>query len=112
MCLGKKSKWDDPISRIIFVKNAFIYLLTHTYDYIHAFPFIAGLPSVIAGKIKKTKKTGKRPVGRGLRTPPHDKSNGATRGCFLQKIILSPFSKRSEERRVGKECRSRWSPYH
>src|SRR3712207_6966395 len=25
----------------------------------------------------------------------------------------SPFpSQRSEERRVGKECRSRWSPYH
>ena len=23
-----------------------------------------------------------------------------------------PFSNRSEERRVGKECRSRWSPYH
>src|SRR5690349_23413681 len=23
-----------------------------------------------------------------------------------------PFSLRSEERRVGKECRSRWSPYH
>src|SRR5256885_5360063 len=23
-----------------------------------------------------------------------------------------PGSKRSEERRVGKECRSRWSPYH
>jgi len=22
------------------------------------------------------------------------------------------ISKRSEERRVGKECRSRWSPYH
>ena len=22
------------------------------------------------------------------------------------------FSDRSEERRVGKECRSRWSPYH
>ena len=22
------------------------------------------------------------------------------------------FSTRSEERRVGKECRSRWSPYH
>src|SRR5256885_16610714 len=22
------------------------------------------------------------------------------------------FSRRSEERRVGKECRSRWSPYH
>ena len=23
-----------------------------------------------------------------------------------------PFALRSEERRVGKECRSRWSPYH
>src|SRR3989442_3779431 len=23
-----------------------------------------------------------------------------------------PFVTRSEERRVGKECRSRWSPYH
>ena len=23
-----------------------------------------------------------------------------------------PVSTRSEERRVGKECRSRWSPYH
>ena len=22
------------------------------------------------------------------------------------------FYRRSEERRVGKECRSRWSPYH
>ena len=24
----------------------------------------------------------------------------------------SDFKVRSEERRVGKECRSRWSPYH
>src|SRR2546427_6229949 len=24
----------------------------------------------------------------------------------------SPAADRSEERRVGKECRSRWSPYH
>ena len=23
-----------------------------------------------------------------------------------------PIAERSEERRVGKECRSRWSPYH
>ena len=25
---------------------------------------------------------------------------------------ISTFIRRSEERRVGKECRSRWSPYH
>ena len=28
------------------------------------------------------------------------------------KISLEESSVRSEERRVGKECRSRWSPYH
>jgi len=27
-------------------------------------------------------------------------------------VVTSPKSERSEERRVGKECRSRWSPYH
>ena len=27
-------------------------------------------------------------------------------------IDLVSVSSRSEERRVGKECRSRWSPYH
>src|SRR5574340_1113448 len=26
--------------------------------------------------------------------------------------VLDAAKKRSEERRVGKECRSRWSPYH
>ena len=26
--------------------------------------------------------------------------------------ITSGYGLRSEERRVGKECRSRWSPYH
>ena len=26
--------------------------------------------------------------------------------------ILDEWGARSEERRVGKECRSRWSPYH
>ena len=26
--------------------------------------------------------------------------------------FTSPSTARSEERRVGKECRSRWSPYH
>src|SRR2546430_9842405 len=29
-----------------------------------------------------------------------------------EQVSLSAYYKRSEERRVGKECRSRWSPYH
>ena len=38
---------------------------------------------------------------------------------YYQRLIAIKFiteghtiSSRSEERRVGKECRSRWSPYH
>ena len=27
-------------------------------------------------------------------------------------FMIKTVQKRSEERRVGKECRSRWSPYH
>ena len=30
----------------------------------------------------------------------------------LPLIYFTNNNKRSEERRVGKECRSRWSPYH
>ena len=39
-------------------------------------------------------------------------------GKFDGRVLLSNYrgrimpSTRSEERRVGKECRSRWSPYH
>ena len=32
------------------------------------------------------------------------------KGLFI--AMPSRKSSRSEERRVGKECRSRWSPYH
>ena len=31
---------------------------------------------------------------------------------FYLLAVLADFIARSEERRVGKECRSRWSPYH
>ena len=31
---------------------------------------------------------------------------------IVEKIDTEKINIRSEERRVGKECRSRWSPYH
>jgi len=31
---------------------------------------------------------------------------------IIDKILAGERVERSEERRVGKECRSRWSPYH
>ena len=44
--------------------------------------------------------------------------NAKTLGGVLSNIkrvgkdIFGEIRSRSEERRVGKECRSRWSPYH
>src|SRR2546430_7355587 len=32
--------------------------------------------------------------------------------CWVYSLCCWTLGKRSEERRVGKECRSRWSPYH
>ena len=34
------------------------------------------------------------------------------RGLLRARKYLKQVADRSEERRVGKECRSRWSPYH
>ena len=53
-------------------------------------------------------------------TPEHmrhryDNWVGGLNGDWLisrQRFFGMPFDDRSEERRVGKECRSRWSPYH
>src|SRR5438093_5375979 len=33
-------------------------------------------------------------------------------GCLYHFLRFMESATRSEERRVGKECRSRWSPYH
>ena len=33
-------------------------------------------------------------------------------GTPIMRMLLHLMRSRSEERRVGKECRSRWSPYH
>ena len=55
-----------------------------------------------------------------LHPPPHAHSHRAcTRTlahslltCWLTLRLCTRLHARSEERRVGKECRSRWSPYH
>ena len=40
------------------------------------------------------------------------KINTQKSGFFPSTLATSNPKRRSEERRVGKECRSRWSPYH
>src|SRR3712207_186138 len=41
-----------------------------------------------------------------------DECLGATGDAFARGLFDYVANHRSEERRVGKECRSRWSPYH
>src|SRR3712207_2959616 len=45
-------------------------------------------------------------------TDEHHKLAPRTRQGRHAPHALSSVCRRSEERRVGKECRSRWSPYH
>src|ERR1039457_7442821 len=39
-------------------------------------------------------------------------SNRFGASTAAQSLLVLDAAKRSEERRVGKECRSRWSPHH
>src|SRR2546429_993722 len=57
-------------------------------------------------KIKPTARPGIRLVGRD--------DDDDDRGPSIRRFRVGPGEAviRSEERRVGKECRSRWSPYH
>src|SRR2546422_4690513 len=48
----------------------------------------------------------------GLRRGMKVKSTGSPISVPVGKGTLGRIMDRSEERRVGKECRSRWSPYH
>ena len=39
-------------------------------------------------------------------------AGAAYQSLFRNPLVSPDMTTRSEERRVGKECRSRWSPYH
>src|SRR2546423_5668759 len=60
---------------------------------------------ILAGE-HSTPPNAHRPVG-----GPGADNHGATCASTRAAISSRPLT-RSEERRVGKECRSRWSPYH
>src|SRR2546422_9628143 len=66
-----------------------------------AFPHLAGLIERKVEKPRGTRRDADRPERRNRLRLANE---------TLQ--ILHHLEVRSEERRVGKECRSRWSPYH
>src|SRR3712207_9509745 len=54
------------------------------------------------------------PVVRAFITAVKERARGADVSQALNPAqqVIKIVNERSEERRVGKECRSRWSPYH
>src|SRR2546423_15400005 len=61
---------------------------------------------VVAGerRWRAAQRAGLQKVPCVVREIPEDK--------MLELALIENIQRRSEERRVGKECRSRWSPYH
>jgi len=77
----------------------------------------SGLPSLSVAKVSKA--SAEQRAGRAGRTEPGRAIRLYTRADFESRAGFHPpeiqradLAERSEERRVGKECRSRWSPYH
>src|SRR3712207_9094183 len=70
--------------------------------------------NVRLGKAGRKRHLGVRPTVRGTVMNPVDHPHGGGEGKSTPgRSPVTPWGKpRSEERRVGKECRSRWSPYH
>ena len=65
----------------------------------------------LSDKIWKTKKARFAAAKRMERYYYFSNVSMALTSASIVGVNLLPFL-RSEERRVGKECRSRWSPYH
>ena len=54
----------------------------------------------------------KTTIGKENRIELHEKLSLTGAEISLNELPAGANVPRSEERRVGKECRSRWSPYH
>src|SRR5256886_16436352 len=52
------------------------------------------------------------PVDQNLKNPRTAQWNAGVETRLFKDMVVKVSYVRSEERRVGKECRSRWSPYH
>ena len=76
-------------------------------------------PSIVAinknnGEVEAVGKEAKEMLGRtpGNIVAIRPMKDGVIADFKVTERMLNYFIQRSEERRVGKECRSRWSPYH
>jgi len=68
-----------------------------------------GTPETLVYEVEVVDVVPAPPIPEDLTAPPAT-AQALKSGTKL--VVLRPGTGRSEERRVGKECRSRWSPYH
>src|SRR5258708_18316154 len=111
----------DPEEARKFVELTGIDMLAPSVGSIHGL-IKSGKPHIDTELVKKIRQTAGVPLvlhgGSGLRD--EDFTNGVKAGISIVHInteirvayVEGLKKSRSEERRVGKECRSRWSPYH
>src|SRR2546430_17545284 len=97
-CEPLAKPYDPAVSEIL--SNAHFSVMAGAYHFGRRSPFV------------DPKKTKRRPdrVGAPFLLLTSKNANSVL-ACRLLRGVL-PRRHRSEERRVGKECRSRWSPYH
>ena len=115
---------DIPLSKIHEVKAD----LKHYIEFYEKITFAVAFFRRFAGKTPKSLSLSHLCLaGRFERRVSRGDHRASVRGPGYRVIVWRPFSEdrgiaeiltklgrddRSEERRVGKECRSRWSPYH
>ena len=62
--------------------------------------------------MRENQKDDDSPLAKRMRPESLDEVIGQEHIIGKEKLLYRAIKARSEERRVGKECRSRWSPYH
>src|SRR3989441_7584925 len=107
---------NAPVSQLIITPHAVTLQLNQDQDFVAVGLSAAGdtTPSTVSWDV-----TGGTITDKGSSNGRHyGQYHGGTCGSFKVAATSHPdrttdtATVRSEERRVGKECRSRWSPYH
>src|SRR2546430_12062542 len=105
-----KVKLSDSVSFFFFQAEDGIRDLTVTGVQTCALPICLGRPRAV--DLAAAAAPGRAPGERSDHACIDRARRGLSLGCLLQLQSARDPEPRSEERRVGKECRSRWSPYH
>ena len=98
---------DTPVAVITAFGNAdqaVEALNAGAFDYLQKPITLSQLRSLVKSAVSVSNSTDE------ITQPPIEKPSAPVAAAFNKP--KTPPDDRSEERRVGKECRSRWSPYH